>query len=212
MKKRLVALAMVVALMIPSLNVAAADCEEVTYTESSKTYDANGLEGVLPVGDGTYALFVNGAFANTYSGLYFDANYGWMLITNGFWNNAYNGLYNDAQLGWWLITGGAINFGYSDIYADPVVGSWLITGGTIDFGYTDWYTSNTVGTWYISGGMVDATKGNTVPSWTDQVYVWLPETGSKYHSKADCSGMYNPTLVRLTDAIALGYDACKRCH
>lgn len=45
-----------------------------------------------------------------------------------------------------------------------------------------------------------------------QVMVWIPESGTKYHSDPDCSGMINPTKVTLEEAIAMGYEACKRCH
>lgn len=44
------------------------------------------------------------------------------------------------------------------------------------------------------------------------VYVWIPESGSKYHSKSSCSGMDNPQKVTLEEAQALGYTACKRCY
>lgn len=42
--------------------------------------------------------------------------------------------------------------------------------------------------------------------------VWIPESGSKYHSSPTCSGMENPTQVTLEQAIAWGYEPCKRCH
>ncbi len=42
--------------------------------------------------------------------------------------------------------------------------------------------------------------------------VWIPESGSKYHSKASCSGMKNPTEVTESKAISMGYEPCKRCH
>ena len=44
------------------------------------------------------------------------------------------------------------------------------------------------------------------------VYVWLPESGSKYHSNSSCSGMDNPQKVTLEEAQAMGYTACKRCY
>ena len=46
----------------------------------------------------------------------------------------------------------------------------------------------------------------------DVVYVWIPSSGSKYHSYAGCSNMSNPRQVTLDEAIAMGYDACKRCY
>ncbi len=42
--------------------------------------------------------------------------------------------------------------------------------------------------------------------------VWIPVSGSKYHSKPGCSNMKNPTQVTQDEAVSMGYDACKRCH
>ena len=42
--------------------------------------------------------------------------------------------------------------------------------------------------------------------------VWIPQSGSKYHSKSSCSGMENPTQVPISTAKAQGYEACKRCY
>lgn len=42
--------------------------------------------------------------------------------------------------------------------------------------------------------------------------VWIPQSGSKYHSKSTCSGMNNPTQVPISTAKAQGYEACKRCY
>ena len=41
--------------------------------------------------------------------------------------------------------------------------------------------------------------------------VWIPTSGSKYHTVPDCSGMKNPTQVTLELAIARGYSACTKC-
>lgn len=43
-------------------------------------------------------------------------------------------------------------------------------------------------------------------------YVWIPSTGSKYHRSASCSGMRNPRQVSLSQAVSMGYDACKKCY
>ena len=43
--------------------------------------------------------------------------------------------------------------------------------------------------------------------------VWLSATGSKYHSRNDC-GRMNPSKarqVKRSEAIAEGYEACKKC-
>lgn len=45
----------------------------------------------------------------------------------------------------------------------------------------------------------------------DTTAVWIPSSGSKYHSNAGCSGMKNPTQTTKQDAINRGYDACKKC-
>ena len=41
--------------------------------------------------------------------------------------------------------------------------------------------------------------------------VWIPRTGSKYHSYAGCSNMKNPSCVTLAEAQAWGYAPCKKC-
>lgn len=41
--------------------------------------------------------------------------------------------------------------------------------------------------------------------------VWIPRTGSKYHSYAGCSNMKNPSCVSLSQAQAWGYAPCKKC-
>lgn len=42
--------------------------------------------------------------------------------------------------------------------------------------------------------------------------VWIPRTGSKYHSSSDCSNMRNPSHVTISDAIDRGYTPCKKCY
>jgi membrane protein involved in colicin uptake len=42
--------------------------------------------------------------------------------------------------------------------------------------------------------------------------VWIPRTGSKYHSNSSCSNMKNPTQVSLSEAQAAGYEPCKKCY
>lgn len=41
--------------------------------------------------------------------------------------------------------------------------------------------------------------------------VWVPKSGEKYHSKSTCSNMKNPRQVKLSEAKACGFTACKRC-
>ena len=42
--------------------------------------------------------------------------------------------------------------------------------------------------------------------------VWIPRTGSKYHSNSSCSNMKNPTQVSLSQAQSSGYEPCKKCY
>lgn len=41
--------------------------------------------------------------------------------------------------------------------------------------------------------------------------VWIPQSGSKYHSYAGCSNMKNPTQVKKSTAEERGYTPCKKC-
>lgn len=41
--------------------------------------------------------------------------------------------------------------------------------------------------------------------------VWIPKSGSKYHSRSGCSNMKNPSHVTKTQAEASGYTPCKKC-
>ena len=43
-------------------------------------------------------------------------------------------------------------------------------------------------------------------------YVWICDTGKKYHLSKDCSKMNNPYRVTISEAKARGYDACKKCY
>ncbi len=42
--------------------------------------------------------------------------------------------------------------------------------------------------------------------------VWIPQSGSKYHRAADCSGMKDPRQVTLSEAEAQGATPCSRCY
>lgn len=42
--------------------------------------------------------------------------------------------------------------------------------------------------------------------------VWIPKSGSKYHSTPTCSGMKAPTQVTKEEAERRGYTPCKRCY
>lgn len=42
--------------------------------------------------------------------------------------------------------------------------------------------------------------------------VWISQTGSRYHSDPDCSGMDTPRQVTLTEAQNMGLTPCGRCY
>jgi competence protein ComEC len=48
------------------------------------------------------------------------------------------------------------------------------------------------------------------PTLSEQL-VWIPKTGTKYHSKSTCSNMKNPTQVTQSVAVNRGYTACSKC-
>lgn len=48
------------------------------------------------------------------------------------------------------------------------------------------------------------------PTLSEQL-VWIPKTGTKYHSKSTCSNMKNPAQVTQSVAVNRGYTACSKC-
>lgn len=53
------------------------------------------------------------------------------------------------------------------------------------------------------------TKVKTTQQYEEMV--WIPKTGSKYHSSASCSNMKNPSQVSVSIAQSRGYEPCKKC-
>ncbi len=51
----------------------------------------------------------------------------------------------------------------------------------------------------------------TVIDEADVIYVYVTESGSRYHTKPDCSDMKAPQKLSLAAAEALNYSPCKRC-
>lgn len=51
----------------------------------------------------------------------------------------------------------------------------------------------------------------TEQSQTQETMVWIPKSGSKYHSDPECSNMKDPSQVSLSQAESLGYTPCKKC-
>ena len=47
---------------------------------------------------------------------------------------------------------------------------------------------------------------------SSEVQVWIPNSGSKYHSSPSCSNMKNPRQVPISQAISMGYEPCKKCY
>ncbi len=52
----------------------------------------------------------------------------------------------------------------------------------------------------------------TPPTNTQSQMVWIPNSGSKYHSKSSCSNMKNPSHVTIDQAVSMGYGPCKKCY
>ena len=44
------------------------------------------------------------------------------------------------------------------------------------------------------------------------IYVWIPQSGSRYHSHSGCSNMIDPSKVTLSEAEAWGFTPCQRCY
>ena len=42
--------------------------------------------------------------------------------------------------------------------------------------------------------------------------VWIPSSGTKYHSKSSCSNMSSPRQISIEEAQNSGYTPCQRCH
>jgi len=57
-----------------------------------------------------------------------------------------------------------------------------------------------------------AEPNTTEQSENQELYVWIPKSGKKFHSKAECSNMSGPSKVTLAEAEALGFTRCKRCY
>ena len=58
----------------------------------------------------------------------------------------------------------------------------------------------------------DTSSTQAAPVTPQEEMVWIPSSGSKYHSNSGCSNMENPTQVAISEAEAMGYGPCKRCH
>lgn len=58
----------------------------------------------------------------------------------------------------------------------------------------------------------DSNASKPVPTYSTGGEVWIPQSGSKYHSHSSCSNMKNPSCISLEAAKSMGYEPCKRCY
>lgn len=63
-----------------------------------------------------------------------------------------------------------------------------------------------------SGSSTETSPTPSTSSTSNETMVWIPNSGSKYHTRSNCSNMKNPTQVTESQAISMGYTPCKRCH
>ncbi len=64
----------------------------------------------------------------------------------------------------------------------------------------------------ITDKTADTVSETYAASDEQEAYVWIPKSGKKYHSKAECSNMSAPSKVTVAEAEALGFTKCKRCY
>ena len=57
-----------------------------------------------------------------------------------------------------------------------------------------------------------STPSSSQSNHTNSAMVYIPKTGKKYHSNANCSNMKNPRQVSLSEAQNRGFTACKKCY
>ncbi len=62
-----------------------------------------------------------------------------------------------------------------------------------------------------AGESPEPTPAETEQPQSRDTMVWIPKTGSKYHSDPECSNMKDPTQVSLSQAESMGYTPCKKC-
>ncbi len=62
------------------------------------------------------------------------------------------------------------------------------------------------------GGSEYGPGGTDTPTPPPSGYVWIPNSGRKYHSSSSCSGMKGPRQVTLQEAINSGYEPCSKCY
>ena len=56
-----------------------------------------------------------------------------------------------------------------------------------------------------------AFSGLSLASFDEDVMVWIPKSGKKYHATSTCSNMKSPAQVTRETALSRGFEPCKRC-
>jgi hypothetical protein len=56
------------------------------------------------------------------------------------------------------------------------------------------------------------TATTTAETTHQEIMVWIPQKGEKYHLSSKCSGMKNPTRVTISKARRYGYEPCSKCY
>lgn len=64
---------------------------------------------------------------------------------------------------------------------------------------------------FLTSDVEEKTSDAGTRNYSDPL-VWIPNSGSKYHSNSGCSGMKNPHQVSRSQAEARGYEPCKKCY
>ncbi len=51
----------------------------------------------------------------------------------------------------------------------------------------------------------------SLASFDEDIMVWIPKSGKKYHATSTCSNMKSPTQITREAALSRGFEPCKRC-
>ncbi|MBM6921875.1 DNA/RNA non-specific endonuclease [Phocea massiliensis] len=76
----------------------------------------------------------------------------------------------------------------------------------------DYATGKSVGKSSESPSKTENTESKLQNQTPVEDMVWIPKTGSKYHSNPNCSNMKNPTQITIEEAENRGYEPCKKCY
>lgn len=62
------------------------------------------------------------------------------------------------------------------------------------------------------GSSTSNPSGTDSPTPSSSGYIWMPNSGRKYHSSSSCSAMKDPRQVSLQEEINAGYEPCSKCY